>query len=633
METVELNQKKALLVKFEKGECICSPGKEATKATASSKALKKQSGAAQQPSIVSYSPSVQVAGPATQPKSVKSLKKKAVPVAKKSSIQGKKQDKKPVIAKKSPIQGEKQDIIRDKKPVKVVINKDKTGQKAEQKAKVPPKTSLGESRKNKGFFKGIRESIRSSFKKQNEENNKRDSLLAKAFSDTDDAKEVGALALLGPIAPAIQQTKELIVGKDKDDKEGKSLFGKMFGKKKDKPKTAEENLKRISEKSSRGVRDSKGRFIPGAKKDKFSSIAGKGVPYMQGKKAPVNTETVDKLEVIHNDLVNNEKDQKKRDKKMIKAAAKVGSGAGGGIMGGLLDFLPGGKGKGGKGFFGKMIGKGSGLLGKGKGLLGKVAGKVGLKGLGKAGIAGAGTVAATKGGGLLSKVFGKSSGKVAEKGGGLFSKIAGKFGGKTVAKAGTKGIGKSVLKKIPGISIIAGLAFGAQRMFSDEKDVIGGLGEVASGFLGTIPLIGTAASLAIDAALIARDVSKAGEKKISGLTAEQKAVAIKEGRSTKADPWMKKAQKKANTDTWMKKKVNATEDRTSKRITDKKSKINQTKVDASNVKMLSETQKTNKLLEEMLKNNRNTPVTTNQGSVASNGIANNSDIMSIKGLD
>jgi hypothetical protein len=80
---------------------------------------------------------------------------------------------------------------------------------------------------------------------------------------------------------------------------------------------------------------------------------------------------------------------------------------------------------------------------------------------------------------------------------------------KTVAKSGTKTLGKSLLKKIPIIGALAGIGFGLSRLA--DGDLLGAAGEVASGLAGTIPGAGTAASIGIDAALMARDVSKSSE--------------------------------------------------------------------------------------------------------------------------
>ena len=91
---------------------------------------------------------------------------------------------------------------------------------------------------------------------------------------------------------------------------------------------------------------------------------------------------------------------------------------------------------------------------------------------------------------------------------GLPDKKDGKPGkpGKETGKAGkavAKGVGKSLLKKIPVIGAVAGLAYGASRAMSG--DFAGAGMEVASGLAGTIPGVGTAASVGIDAALAAKD--------------------------------------------------------------------------------------------------------------------------------
>jgi hypothetical protein len=88
-----------------------------------------------------------------------------------------------------------------------------------------------------------------------------------------------------------------------------------------------------------------------------------------------------------------------------------------------------------------------------------------------------------------------------------WDKVKGATGiGKSGAgKLGAKAAGKSLLKKIPGVSILAGLGFGAQRAL--QGDFVGAGLEVASGAAGTVPFLGTAASLGIDAGLAARDLN------------------------------------------------------------------------------------------------------------------------------
>ncbi len=79
-----------------------------------------------------------------------------------------------------------------------------------------------------------------------------------------------------------------------------------------------------------------------------------------------------------------------------------------------------------------------------------------------------------------------------------FEKIAPKVIGKNV--------GKSALKKIPIAGAIAGGLFAIQRAF--EGDWTGAGMEIASGAASTIPGLGTAASVGIDLALAARDLSQ-----------------------------------------------------------------------------------------------------------------------------
>ena len=81
--------------------------------------------------------------------------------------------------------------------------------------------------------------------------------------------------------------------------------------------------------------------------------------------------------------------------------------------------------------------------------------------------------------------------------------------GKAAAKIAGKGAGKALLKKIPGIGLVAGLGFAAGRLM--KGDALGALGEVASGAASIIPGIGTAVSTAIDVGMIARDASKAAK--------------------------------------------------------------------------------------------------------------------------
>lgn len=140
-----------------------------------------------------------------------------------------------------------------------------------------------------------------------------------------------------------------------------------------------------------------------------------------------------------------------------------------------------------------------GLLTAGRGALGTVldAGKS----LGAKALAGAGVATATAAGADALAAGAKSVGKeAAEK---IVAKEGVEAGGKTLAKLGAKTVGKSLVKKIPIVGLLAGLGFAAYR--AAKGDWAGAGMEVASGAAGTIPGIGTAASVGIDLALAKRD--------------------------------------------------------------------------------------------------------------------------------
>jgi hypothetical protein len=150
---------------------------------------------------------------------------------------------------------------------------------------------------------------------------------------------------------------------------------------------------------------------------------------------------------------------------------------------------------------------GGGILAKLGGLVKKVPGG---KGLIKAG----GAVAGAAG---LGKMFSKAGPDVAEtmakSAGDDVAKAGGKAAGKSAAKTAGKGIGKSLLKKIPLLGLIAGAGFAVGRLM--EGDVEGAGLEIASGAASLLPGIGTAASVAIDAGLLARDMSAVDGSKSS----------------------------------------------------------------------------------------------------------------------
>ena len=86
---------------------------------------------------------------------------------------------------------------------------------------------------------------------------------------------------------------------------------------------------------------------------------------------------------------------------------------------------------------------------------------------------------------------------------------AGKVLTKIGTKTGSKGVLKSVSKKIPLAGAVAGLVFGIERAMAGDD--LGASLEILSGLLGATGF-GIKGSIGIDAFLIGRDLSKAGEK-------------------------------------------------------------------------------------------------------------------------
>jgi hypothetical protein len=98
----------------------------------------------------------------------------------------------------------------------------------------------------------------------------------------------------------------------------------------------------------------------------------------------------------------------------------------------------------------------------------------------------------------------KATPKIVEQAGKEAAKGAG-AAGKAIATTG-EAAAKITGKKIPVIGAVLGGVFAVQRAM--EGDYLGAGGELLSGLASTIPGFGTAASLAIDGALLARDLEK-----------------------------------------------------------------------------------------------------------------------------
>ncbi|MGY8867681.1 MAG: hypothetical protein ACKVJK_18920, partial [Methylophagaceae bacterium] len=104
-------------------------------------------------------------------------------------------------------------------------------------------------------------------------------------------------------------------------------------------------------------------------------------------------------------------------------------------------------------------------------------------------------------------------------------KTATKVGEKGASKLVSKNLGKTILKKIPFVGLLAGIGFGIQRAL--EGDYAGAALELSSGALSTIPGFGTAGSIAVDAALIARDLSN--QNKVESLENQQAGSGVGQG--------------------------------------------------------------------------------------------------------
>ena len=126
-------------------------------------------------------------------------------------------------------------------------------------------------------------------------------------------------------------------------------------------------------------------------------------------------------------------------------------------------------------------------------------------------------------------------------------KVAAKVGGKAIAKVGAKALGKGLLKKIPFVGMGAGLLFAGQRLMAG--DFKGAMLEAASGIASTIPGVGTAVSIGLDATLAAKDMGvlpgqKQAEQQVSSAPAPDPTKDMY-GRPIILNPSTEKAWKKA----------------------------------------------------------------------------------------
>jgi len=98
---------------------------------------------------------------------------------------------------------------------------------------------------------------------------------------------------------------------------------------------------------------------------------------------------------------------------------------------------------------------------------------------------------------------------------GKLAKSTEKAAAEEIAKVSEKAGGKSLMKKIPFLGLGVAGAFAADRI--SEGDYVGAGGEIASGLLSIVPVVGTAASFGVDAALLARDIDRMNDAVITKL--------------------------------------------------------------------------------------------------------------------
>ena len=117
-----------------------------------------------------------------------------------------------------------------------------------------------------------------------------------------------------------------------------------------------------------------------------------------------------------------------------------------------------------------------------------------------------------------TKVNSTEKTKAPEVDAGKLAKNTEKATAEEVAKISEKSVGKGLMKKIPFLGLGIAGAFAADRL--SEGDYTGAGMEIASGILSIIPVIGTAGSVGVDVALMARDIKRANEAVITKLDNE-----------------------------------------------------------------------------------------------------------------
>lgn len=293
----------------------------------------------------------------------------------------------------------------------------------------------------------------------------KDLLSGQAGQDSGDAL---GLATGGPIWSALREIAE-VVDTTRDNQIASAAFGFLQKKWQARRGPEEKGAAEAKNAKAKGgaQRDEHGRFLKKADRVQRGDVQTSGrKPRRRPAAAPTTkSETVEAVGRVEEAIEAADKRETRRHRKLLREVDGINvEPAEGGLLGGAAGLLGMLRGGGIKGLLGGLAGAGAG---------GAVAGPL-AKGAGK--------------------VLGKIGGTGLAKGTG---KVLGKLGG------------KSLLKKIPGIGLLAGGAFAADRLA--DGDVLGAAGEAASGIASLIPGIGTVVSTAIDGALAARDLSREGD--------------------------------------------------------------------------------------------------------------------------
>ena len=107
----------------------------------------------------------------------------------------------------------------------------------------------------------------------------------------------------------------------------------------------------------------------------------------------------------------------------------------------------------------------------------------------------------------------------------MFEKIVGKIAAKVAAKTASKGAGKAAGKALPFVGAVVCAGFGIWRL--SYGDYAGAGLEFASGAASCVPGTGTATSLAIDAALVSKDVIEARNEGNTYLAVNEACLILK----------------------------------------------------------------------------------------------------------